>query len=82
MIRTQVQLTEEQLRSLKALAREEERSVADLVRQSVAEYLVRRPTADHAELVGRARDLIGRYRSGVPDLAEDHDRYLDDAFAT
>ena len=82
MIRTQIQLTEEQLRSLKALAREEERSVADLVRQSVAEYLVRRPAVDRAELTRRARGLIGRYRSGVPDLAEDHDRYLDDAFDT
>ena len=82
MIRTQIQLTEEQLKSLKALAREEERSVADLVRQSVAEYLVRRPAVDRAELVRRARGLIGRYRSGMPDLAEDHDRYLDDAFDT
>ena len=82
MIRTQIQLTEEQLRSLKALARDEERSVADLVRQSVAEYLIRRPTMDRAEQVERARGLIGRYRSGIPDLAEDHDRYLDDAFDT
>ena len=82
MIRTQIQLTEEQLRSLKALARDEERSVADLVRQSVAEYLIRRPTVDRAGQVQRARGLIGRYRSGIPDLAEDHDRYLDDAFDT
>ena len=82
MIRTQIQLTEEQLGSLKALARDEERSVADLVRQSVAEYLIRRPTVDRAAQVQRARDLIGRYRSGIPDLAEDHDRYLDDAFDT
>ena len=82
MIRTQVQLTEEQLRALKDLAREEERSVADLVRQSVAEYLVRRPRVDRAELLRRARGMVGRYRSGVPDLALDHDRYLDDAFDT
>ena len=82
MKRTQIQLTEDQLRSLKALAREEERSVADLVRQSVAEYLVRRPAVDRAELIRRARGLIGRYRSGIPDLAEEHDRYLDDAFDT
>jgi len=80
MIRTQIQLTEEQLTTLRGLARQEERSVADLVRQSVAEYLVRRPRVDRAERVRRARSLIGRYRSDYPDLAEHHDRHLDDAF--
>ena len=80
MIRTQIQLTEDQLRTLKALARQEERSVADLVRQSVAEYLVRRPAADRAERIRRARDMVGRYRSDCPDLAERHARHLGDAF--
>lgn len=80
MIRTQIQLTDEQLTTLRALARQEERSVADLVRQSVAEYLVRRPRVDRAERVRRARSLVGRYRSDCPDLAEHHDRHLDNAF--
>lgn len=80
MIRTQIQLTDEQLTTLRALARQEDRSVADLVRQSVAEYLVRRPRIDRAERVRRARSLVGRYRSDCPDLAEHHDRHLDDAF--
>ncbi len=80
MIRTQIQLTEEQLTTLRGLARQEERSVADLVRQSIAEYLVRQPRVDRAERVRRARSLIGRYRSDCPDLAAHHDRHLDDAF--
>lgn len=80
MIRTQIQLTDEQLTTLRALARQEERSVADLVRQSVAEYLVRRPRVDRAERVRRARSVVGRYRSDCPDLAEHHDRHLEDAF--
>ncbi len=80
MERTRMQRTEEQFRHLKALAREEERSAADLVSQSVAQDLVRRSVVDRAELVLRARSLVGRYRSGIPDLAADHDRYLDDAF--
>ena len=80
MIRTQVQLTEEQARALKARARAEERSVSELVRECVAEYLSRRRTPDIQELAERARGLKGRFRSGHPDLAEAHDRYLDDAF--
>ena len=80
MIRMQIQLTEEQLAVLRVLARQAERSVADLVRQSVAEYLVRHPRVDRAERVRRARSVIGRYRSDCPDLAEHHDRDLGNAF--
>lgn len=80
MIRTQIQLTEEQARALKARARAEERSVSELVRECVAEYLSRRHTSDIQELARRALGLKGRFRSGHPDLAEAHDRYLGDAF--
>ena len=80
MIRTQIQLTETQARALKAQARIEERSMAELVRESVAEYLARRGAPDLRELARRARGLEGRFRSGCPDLAEEHDRYLDDGF--
>ena len=39
MIRIRIQLTEEQARALKTQARMEERSMAELVRECVAEYL-------------------------------------------
>ena len=80
MIRTQIQLTEAQAQALKVQARREERSMAELVRECVAEYLTRRRTPDVQELARRARGLKGRFRSGVADLAEAHDRHLDDAF--
>ena len=80
MKRTQIQLTEQQARALKAQARMEERPVAELVRESVAEYLGKRRRVDTLELLGRAQGLKGRFRSGHGDLAEAHDRYLDDAF--
>ena len=80
MIRTRIQLTEEQARALRTRARLEERPMAELVRESVAEYPVRRPAPDVRELARRARNLEGRFRSGCPDLAEDHDRHLDEAF--
>ena len=80
MIRTQIQLTETQARALRAQARLQERSMADLVRESVSEYLARRRIVDRGELARRALGLAGRFRSGCLDLAEDHDRYLDEAF--
>lgn len=79
-IRTQVQLTEEQASALKIRARNEERSMADLVRESVTEYLARRPVRDRRALLGRAHALTGRFRSGFADVAENHDRYLDEAY--
>ena len=78
VIRTQIQLTEEQARALKAQARVEDRSMADLVRESIAEYLARRRAPDVRDLARRARSLKGRFRSGCPDLAEGHDHYLAD----
>ncbi len=80
MIRTQVQLTEEQARVLKAEARREQRSMADLVRESVSEYLIKRGVKDPKQLVDDARELAGRYDSGVEHLGERHDEYLDQAY--
>ena len=80
MIRTQVQLTETQARALRTQARLEDRSMADLVRESVSEYLARRHVVDRGEVARRALALAGRYRSGCRDLAEDHDAHLDEAF--
>ena len=82
MKRTQVRLTEAQARALKTQARLEERSMADLVRESVSEYLARRHVVDRDELARRALALAGRYRSGYRDLAEDHDAHLDEAFGS
>lgn len=80
MIRMQIRLTEVQARALRSQARFEQRSVADLVRESVSEYLARRRVVDRRELGRRVRDLSGRFRSGRRDLAEEHDRHLDETY--
>lgn len=80
MVRAQIQLTEAQAAALKERARQEDRSVADLVRTSVVEYLARHPGRTHADLMRRARGIVGRFHSNCPDLAEHHDDYLADAF--
>ena len=82
MIRIRIQLTESQASSLKTLAKAEGRSLSELVRECVADYLSRRHTPDVRDLADRADSLKGRFRSGHPDLAKAHDRFLDDAFDT
>lgn len=79
MVRSQIQLTEEQMRRLRALAAAEGRSLADLIREGVDALLRRRATPDPAAVRRRALALAGRLRSGLGDLAADHDRYLGEA---
>jgi hypothetical protein len=82
MIRTQVQVTEEQDRRLEALAVSLRSSEAELVRQAVDLLLAQRvPEATPDERRRRALDAIGRFRSGRSDTARNHDAALVDAYA-
>ena len=81
MIRTQIQLTEEQARRVRAIGREKNLSMAEVIRRFIDRGLEEeRPT--RAEQYDRARQLVGRFedREGATDLAEAHDAYLDPAF--
>ena len=82
MIRTQIQLTEGQARTLKRLARQQQCSVAELIRQSVDLYLANRGELPLDQQYERAMAVVGKYRSGDADLGRNHDQYLADAYAT
>jgi hypothetical protein len=81
MIRTQIQFTEQQFRRLKALAREQGISLAELVRDCVNHFLTKE-SPSRRELYARASSLVGAFedRDGATDLAVGHDRYLDESF--
>lgn len=81
MVRTQVQLTEAQMRTLKGLAADRGTSVASLVREGVDLLVQAAATPDPEQRRQRARAVAGRFRSKVSDLATEHDRYLRDAYA-
>ena len=49
-------------------------------REAAAGRLPRPFPRDNRGLARRARGLEGRFRSGNPDLAGEHDRFLDDEF--
>lgn len=76
MVRTQVQLTGDQMRTLKRLAGERGLSVAELVRQGVDLLVKSAGVSDQEEQHRRALAAVGRFRSGLGDLAIEHDRYL------
>ena len=81
MIRTQIQLSEEQADSLKSLAKAEGVSMAELIRRSVDQYLQAKQQPDLAELRRQAVNIVGKYASGIGDVSENHDRYLAEIYA-
>lgn len=79
MIRTQIRLDEEQARRLKLLAVTRGVSVAELIRQAAGQLL---QEADNESKWERASRIIGKFRDveNRADVAENHDRYLEEAY--
>ncbi|MBS3909918.1 MAG: ribbon-helix-helix protein, CopG family [Actinobacteria bacterium] len=79
MVRTQVQLTKEQIEALKKLAGKKHVSVAELVRRGVDIVIRSEAEVSGEELRQRAISAAGKFRSGKPDLSTEHDEYLAEA---
>ena len=75
MRRVQVQFTTEQLAGLARTARETGGSVSLVVRQAVDAWLREDERGRRAD---EALAVVGAFRSGLGDLADRHDDYLDD----
>jgi hypothetical protein len=88
MIRTMIQLTEEQMQALKALAKQRKTSVAKLVRESVAQYVtVEIQASEMDEKRRRALEFIRMIETdqiqfrdfeGKTDVSVNHDKYLNE----
>ena len=82
MIRTQIQITEAQMRRLRRRAREEGISLAEVIRQCI-ETVLAAEAPDRVKLYERATELVGRFADvkGAKDLSSAHDRYLDESYS-
>lgn len=80
MIRTQVQLTEEQARALKEIAHRENASIAELTRRAIDQWLQTTGAVPMSERRRRALAVAGRFRSGETDISERHDDYLAEVY--
>jgi hypothetical protein len=81
--RTQISLEPEQAERLRTLARQRGVSMAHLIRDAVDQVYggaVIPPTL--TERWDRALATVGIGESGAVDLAENHDRHLDDAYGS
>ena len=80
MVRTQIQLTEEQVKALKKIALSRHLSIAEIIRQAVDTVIRTNTVVDIEERRKRAIDIVGRFSSGKRDISRKHDRYLVEAF--
>jgi len=78
MVRTQVQFTEEQLTRLRAAAERSQRSVAEVVRESVDTYLSSHDD-DRRDAMKRTLAIMGKFSSGLTDVSVRHDDYFADS---
>ncbi len=82
MVRTQIKLTEDQARKVKAAAARRRVSRAEVIRMLVDKMLPLEAEADAAAVRRRAIEAAGKVRSGTGDLASRHDDYLTEAFGS
>lgn len=76
VVRTQIQLTESQAKSLRKLACRSGISVAELVRRGVDQVLASGPSIEADQKKRQAMAASGRFRSGRRDVSVRHDHYL------
>lgn len=81
MVRTQIQLTEEQAARMKTAALKKGVSMAELIRQAIEMLLDKGSEKSEAELRRRAIEAAGRFHSGRRNVARNHDGYLSEDFA-
>ena len=81
LIRTQMQLRDDQLEALRRLSGASGRSMSALIRGAVDQMLASRRTLPATELKARGLGVVGRFASGDDTGAEEHDRHLSRAFA-
>ncbi len=78
MIRTQIQLTEDQARALRMAAAAEHASLAEVIRRAIDDWLAARGTVSPAEQRRRAL-AAPSFDMGADDVAERHDQFWEPA---
>jgi hypothetical protein len=80
MVRTQVQLSEQQVRRLRSFAAEKKLSLAEIIRRAVDRFFEDTPAVNRADRRQAAINAAGRFGSGRRDVSRKHDTYLAEDF--
>ena len=80
MIRTQIQLTEEQAKKVKKIAAHRGVPMAEVIRDAIERVIRSNAGTIPEERRKRALGIVGKFRSGKSDVSRKHDAYLTEAF--
>jgi len=80
MVRTQIQLTEEQAKKVKRIAARRGVPMAEVIRDAVEEVIRSNRHGVREEKRKQAVEILGKFRSGKRDVSKKHDAYLSEAF--
>ena len=80
MVRTQIQLTEEQARKVKRIAARRGVPMAEVIRDAVEEVIRSNRHGVREEKRKQAVEILGKFRSGKRDVSKKHDSYISEAF--
>lgn len=80
MIRTQIQLTEDQAKALKKIAQSRHLSVAEIIRKAVDTVIKSNTVVNPEERHKRAMEIVGKFSSGKRDVSKKHDLYLSEIY--
>ena len=81
MVRTQIQLTDEQAALLKEMAHKNNESMAALIRKALDQFLSKQQP-NRRTLYHQALTAVGKYNAGIHDISTEHDLYLEDDFGS
>jgi predicted Ser/Thr protein kinase len=80
MVRTQIQLTEQQAKAIRAIAAAQGISVAEAIRRAIDGMTRSSSAVDREEKRSRALRIVGKFRSGKRNVSRRHDAYLAEAY--
>ncbi len=76
MVRTQIQLTEDQAKKVKKIAAHRGVPIAEVIRDAVEEAIRSEARTVPENRRKRALEIVGKFRSGKRDVSSKHDKYL------
>ena len=80
LIRTQIQLTPQQMRALRDLSKASGKSAAELIRSSLDSLFGQKHVTRESDRLVRALRVAGSFSSGLKNVSAEHDKYLAAAF--
>jgi metal-responsive CopG/Arc/MetJ family transcriptional regulator len=79
MVRTQIQLTEDQAKKVHKIAAHRGVSMAEVIRDAIDRAIRSEAWTAPEDRRKRALDIVGKFRSGKKDVSKRHDAYLAEA---